>query len=116
MHSELRRSSHSRSGYDPDYRPFTYDPEAAKALLAEAGYPDGIEVRFDWPVGGGGASGVREAVEWIQRDFEKVGIKTELLSFDVGTYFDQMLKGMPEEPRSTSWAGVRRRTSGWSSS
>jgi peptide/nickel transport system substrate-binding protein len=84
-------------GYDPDYRPFNYDPEGAKALLAEAGYPDGIDVQFDWPLGGGGASGVREAVEWIQRDFEKVGIRTGLRSFDVGTYFDQMLKGMPEE-------------------
>jgi peptide/nickel transport system substrate-binding protein len=84
-------------GYDPDYQPFTYDLEKAKALLVEAGYPDGIEIRFDWAVGGGGASGVREVVEWIQRDFGKVGIKTKLLSFDVGTYFDQMLKGMPEE-------------------
>lgn len=32
------------STYDPDFNPFPRDIEAAKALLAEAGYPDGIEL------------------------------------------------------------------------
>lgn len=30
--------------YDPESTPFTYDPEAAAALLAEAGYPDGVDL------------------------------------------------------------------------
>jgi peptide/nickel transport system substrate-binding protein len=38
------------NGYTPEFdiRP-AYDPEAAKDLLAQAGYPDGFEVRLDCP-------------------------------------------------------------------
>ena len=38
------------NGYTPEFdaRP-AYDPDAAKDLLAEAGYPDGFEVRLDCP-------------------------------------------------------------------
>src|SRR5260370_34614117 len=38
------------NGYDPalDKR-YPHDPAAAKQLLAEAGYPNGVEVRFDCP-------------------------------------------------------------------
>jgi peptide/nickel transport system substrate-binding protein len=32
------------SAHDPEYTPFVRDVEAARALLAEAGYPDGIEL------------------------------------------------------------------------
>lgn len=32
------------TGYDPDLKPFEYDPALATKLLAEAGYPGGIDV------------------------------------------------------------------------
>lgn len=36
-------------GYDPGLPPLAYDPESAKALLKEAGYPDGFQLTFHCP-------------------------------------------------------------------
>ncbi len=37
------------AGYDPNFKRLGYNPEEAKKLLADAGYPDGFEVGFDCP-------------------------------------------------------------------
>jgi peptide/nickel transport system substrate-binding protein len=34
-------------GFDPSVKPFDYDPETAKKVLADAGYPNGFEVDLD---------------------------------------------------------------------
>lgn len=83
-------------GWDPDYRDFPYDPEGAKKLLAEAGYPDGFETRLDWTMGGGGDVNTRADAEWIQRDLGRIGIRATIELFDNGTYWDMMAKGARE--------------------
>ena len=38
-------------GYDPSVKPFAYDPAKAKALLAEAGFPQGLDTT--WSISSG---------------------------------------------------------------
>jgi peptide/nickel transport system substrate-binding protein len=66
-------------GYDPAVKPYAYDPKRARALLAEAGYPNGFEFQLSWLVTGR-APMIRETVEAIAAYFEAVGIRTKLLA------------------------------------
>ena len=38
-------------GFNPNIEPFPYDPDRARELLAEAGYPDGFSVTLNIPIG-----------------------------------------------------------------
>ncbi|CCF01110.1 putative peptide/opine/nickel uptake family protein ABC transporter, periplasmic substrate-binding protein (plasmid) [Sinorhizobium fredii HH103] len=92
-------------GHDPDFRDYPYDPEKAKQLLAEAGYPEGFETRMDWTLGGGGDVDTGAEAQWIQRNLEKIGIKASIELFDNNTYWDMLGKGAREGTgmMSVSW-------------
>jgi peptide/nickel transport system substrate-binding protein len=72
-------------GYD-GAAPLGYDPEKAKALLAEAGYPDGFEMDMACPAGA--YTHFEEVCQAIQGYLEAVGIKTNLEIMESGHYWD----------------------------
>ena len=65
------------AGYTPDFEPYAYDPERARELLAEAGYPDGFDVRF--MTSDGIVNKGVEVAEAIGAMLGDVGIRTEIL-------------------------------------
>jgi len=69
-------------GYADDIPTYEYDPERAKQLLAEAGYPDGFEIQQD----GTSASGVTEQMQLEQEYLAAVGIKVKYNLVDTPTY------------------------------
>ena len=60
-------------GYDPSAKAFPYDPEKAKQLLTEAGFPNGFEIDYYSPTGRYPKD--REVAQVIVEQLSKVGIK-----------------------------------------
>jgi len=65
-------------GYDPDLKPYPYDPVKAKQLLAEAGYPNGFEVILDSPKGRYPLDS--EVAQAIAGQLEKLGLKAKAIT------------------------------------
>ncbi|MEK5233307.1 ABC transporter substrate-binding protein [Lysinibacillus sp. FSL K6-0232] len=81
------------AGYNDEVTGYEYDPEKAKALLAEAGY-DGKEIEL-WamPVPRPYMPDGRKIAEAIQKNLEDVGIKSEIVSFEWATYLEKAQNG-----------------------
>jgi peptide/nickel transport system substrate-binding protein len=60
---------------------YPYDPEAAKALLAEAGYADGITIEGDFLMSPN--SNIDKGAETVQAQLAEVGIDIKLRSTDI---------------------------------
>jgi peptide/nickel transport system substrate-binding protein len=76
--------------FDPDAELPEYDPEKAKALLAEAGYEDGFTVKLTCNQG----NFFREHfVEFAQAELEKVGITVEVEKAEWGTFIGNVMDG-----------------------
>jgi peptide/nickel transport system substrate-binding protein len=94
----------SGTGYDPDIKAFPYDPAKAKALLAEAGYPNGFTVNFQSPDGRYIAD--KAVSQEVVSQLAKVGI-TAKLEFLESAVFVQKANNGTFEPMltiGTTWA------------
>jgi peptide/nickel transport system substrate-binding protein len=75
-------------GYDSSIKRFPYDPERAKVLLAEAGYPDGFKITLTGP----NDRYVRDAqiCEAVAKQLSKVGIEVELDTKPKAVFFPEV--------------------------
>ena len=67
----------------------TYDPEAAKKMLEDAGVT-GLSMKvWAMPVARPYMLNARRAAELIQSDFDKIGVKVEIVSYEWAEYLDR---------------------------
>ena len=71
-------------GHDSSLKPYPYNPEKAKQLLTEAGYPDGFSTEFD--TGSGRYLMDKQVAEAITGMLGKVGVKVKLNVLEWGQY------------------------------
>lgn len=68
--------------------PYEYNPELAKELLAEAGYPDGFDITFHHTIDRYVLD--VESAEAIAAQLAEVGINVELVGMEPGAYFSKI--------------------------
>ncbi len=82
-------------GYDPTIKPYPFNPENAKKLLAAAGYPKGFDLTLNSPTGR--YLNDKEVSEAIVGDLRKVGINAKVKMNEFGTHMNMLYahKGGP---------------------
>lgn len=75
--------------YNEDIEDDPYDPEAARAMLEEAGVSDLSMKVWAMPVQRPYNPNARRMAELIQEDFSKVGVDVEIVSYEWGEYLER---------------------------
>jgi peptide/nickel transport system substrate-binding protein len=76
-------------GFDPNFRPYDFDPEAAKAKLQEAGFADGLTLEL--LIGEDPLSAT--LAQAIQQDLAQVGVTIEIKQVSDAVSYDMIVAG-----------------------
>lgn len=81
-------------GHSEDVEGYPHDPEKARELLTEAGFPEGFETTL-WvmPVSRGYYPNPDQVAQAMQADLAAVGIEAEIVTYDWGTFLPKVRAG-----------------------
>ena len=101
--------SPSHWAYEPSVKRWPYDPEAARRLLDEAGYPDpdgaGPRPRFKLSYKTTTLDLRKRIAEVLKDQLAQVGIELEVRTYEWGTFYADVKKGN-FDIYSLSWVGI----------
>jgi peptide/nickel transport system substrate-binding protein len=83
-------------------KPYPYDPERAKKLLAEAGYPSGFTTSMWVPESGSGMQSPVAMATVMQSNLKAVGVNVTLQTFEWGAFIAK-LRSREQELFALSW-------------
>ncbi|MFY3383491.1 ABC transporter substrate-binding protein [Paracidovorax sp. MALMAid1276] len=78
------------NGFQPDAKRLPYDVEAAKKLMADAGYPNGFEVTMNCPNDRYVNDG--RICQTVAANLSRINVKINLAAETKGTYFPKVLR------------------------
>lgn len=82
---------HGLIGFNENQTRIEYDPEGAKALLAEAGYPEGFTMEL--AADSSASDTVTMSLEIIKEQLAAVGINAEIKNYDEATWLETRKSG-----------------------
>ncbi len=89
-------------GADAGLKPYPYDPERAKKLLADAGYPGGFTTSMWVPESGSGMQSPVAMATVMQSNLKAVGVNVTLQTFEWGAFIAK-LRSKEQELFALSW-------------
>ena len=79
-------------GFNKELARPAYDPDGAKALLADAGYADG-EISFELSMDSSASSNLKLVYQTVQQNLQAIGINAEIKSYDESSWLDLRKSG-----------------------
>jgi dipeptide transport system substrate-binding protein len=92
--------------YDKALKDAPFDPAKAKALLSQAGFPDGFDLKL-WamPVQRPYNPNAQLMAQLIQQDWAKIGVRAKIVSYEWGEYNRRAKQGGEHDAILYGWSG-----------